>query len=92
MIIAYCLIALFIAWILKVDDLLFYYLELTLHRNYFKTEPNYKKYVDHAISIDGDRYCQFFSSNTTGGISFQLLDNKELMKIHCAHCEVKNVK
>ncbi|MCI5057256.1 MAG: hypothetical protein MRY83_14170 [Flavobacteriales bacterium] len=72
------------------DDLLFYYIELTLHKDYLKKKKEYKGYINHALLLDQNRYCQFFQSKDNGGVSFQLLKNETLKSVYCDKCNLFN--
>ncbi|MGB3467764.1 MAG: hypothetical protein WBA74_20930, partial [Cyclobacteriaceae bacterium] len=65
---------------------IFYYLNITIpQKGYLEKQP-FAKLVDTAIEKDRNRFCNFFQSSNTGGISFQLLESEALKKIYCENC------
>lgn len=73
----------------KVDineDLLFYYLNLTIIKEDFAKKPYFKTVLLNAININRDRYCRLFNSNNNEGITFQLLSTPLLKKMYCENC------
>jgi len=68
------------------EDLLFYYLNLTLLDSKLVNKSTYRSIMLNAISINPKRYCDIFKSNHTGGASFQLLENDYLRKTYCENC------
>jgi len=69
------------------EDLLFYYLNLTLIDNKLINRPDYRAILLNAININPSRYCALFNSSSKGGITFQLLDNKFLRDTYCENCK-----
>ncbi len=69
------------------EDLLFYYLNLTLIDNKLINRPDYRAILLNAININPSRYCELFNSSSKGGITFQLLDNKFLRDTYCENCK-----
>ncbi|AZQ62250.1 hypothetical protein EI427_08370 [Flammeovirga pectinis] len=68
------------------EELLFYYLNLTIiNPDYFKKD-SYKEIIYKAISKNRLRFCGFFNSMNDGGITFQLLGHPYLKKIYCEEC------
>ena len=72
------------------DDLLFYYLNLTLVDEELTKEPAYRTTMLNAFAKDRDRYCSLFKPFGKGGITFQLLDNEYLRKTYCENCDRPN--
>jgi hypothetical protein len=77
------------------EDLIFYYLNLTIFDKRFTTGPSYRTTMLNAVNGNRLRFCALFNSAEEGGISFQLLDNDFLKKTWCESCgksEVENKK
>ena len=72
------------------EDLLFYYLNLTIVNNNALKDYAYKKTILNAINLNRNRFCQLFDPYGKGGITFQLLDNAMLKKVYCENCEGEN--
>lgn len=73
----------------KVDideDLLFYYINLTVIDNELVESRTYKKVLLNAIDVNEVRFCQLFNSFLDGGISFQLLNLPALKENYCESC------
>lgn len=73
----------------KVDtdeDLLFYFINLTVLDSDAVQDRTYKKILLNAIDINEERFCQLFNSAQKDGISFQLLDIPLLKKNYCESC------
>jgi hypothetical protein len=68
------------------EDILFYYLNLTLIDRNLIEDPDYRKIMLNAININKERFCKLFNSILNGGITFQLLENKYLRKTYCENC------
>lgn len=68
------------------EDLLFYYLNLTIINPDFTNLDAYRVIMLNAINIDKNRYCKLFDSNRSGGVTFQLLDNSYLKDTYCENC------
>lgn len=76
--------------ITKVDvdeDLLFYYINLTVLNNKTLREPEYKQILLNAVDINTKRFCKMFNPNNRGGVSFQLLRYDILNSTYCQSCE-----
>lgn len=69
------------------EDLLFYYINLTIDDRSLTTKKAYKKVLLNAIGINKNRFCIMFNSIYMGGVSFQLLDDKYLKKNYCQSCK-----
>ncbi len=70
------------------EDLLFYYLNLTLVNNALTSESNYRSILLNAYNMNPERFCKLFNSLETGGVTFQLLENEYLRKTYCENCEL----
>jgi hypothetical protein len=69
------------------EDLLFYYINLTVAKPEYTEKSEYRTIMLNAININQNRYCKIFDSNDKGGITFQLLDDHYLQKTYCENCE-----
>jgi len=68
------------------EELIFYYLGLTITEEYNVRSPRYKKVLNKAYEKNPERFCQIFSSPVKGGVSFQLLRHKNLKTVYCKRC------
>lgn len=68
------------------EDLLFYYLNLTLIDEYAVASKNYRTIMLNAIEINKKRFCKLFNASNDGGVTFQLLKNKYLKTTYCENC------
>ncbi|AXP80369.1 hypothetical protein CJ739_1278 [Mariniflexile rhizosphaerae] len=68
------------------EDLLFYYLNLTLINNDLTQDPNYRTIMLNAINMNKERYCKLFNSIDKGGVTFQLLQDDYLKETYCENC------
>lgn len=68
------------------EDLLFYYLNLTLTDEDEIKRSDYNLIMMNAISKNNIRFCKIFDAIPNGGVSFQLLDNKILKAVYCENC------
>ena len=68
------------------EDLLFYYLNLTLIDEYAVASKNYRTIMLNAIEINKNRFCKLFNPSNDGGVTFQLLKNKYLKTTYCENC------
>ncbi|MBL4708201.1 MAG: hypothetical protein JKY48_07160, partial [Flavobacteriales bacterium] len=74
----------------KVDtdeDLLFYYINLTVANPKVVGAGSYKKILLNAIDLNEKRFCALFNSALHDGISFQLLDIPALKSNYCESCQ-----
>jgi len=71
------------------DDLLFYYLSLTIYNPKYTSNKYYRTSLLNAISKDKQRFCSLFNSIEQGGVSFQLLSDPYLKKTYCENCSVE---
>jgi hypothetical protein len=77
-------------YVTKVDvneDLLFYYLNLTIIRPKMTASNQYRAIMLNAININKERFCKLFYPFGAGGITFQLLQNEYLKKTYCENCQ-----
>lgn len=68
------------------EDLLFYYLNLTITNEYNVASKNYRTIMLNAANMNNKRFCKLFSSSLEGGVTFQLLENPYLRKTYCENC------
>ena len=68
------------------ENLLFYYLNLTITNKYNVASKNYRTMMLNAINMNNDRFCKLFSSSLSDGVTFQLLENEYLRKTYCENC------
>lgn len=72
------------------ENLLFYYLNLTLFDKDLTSEESFRSIMLNAININKDRFCKLFKSEDEGGVTFQLLENPFLRKTYCESCTDQN--
>lgn len=68
------------------EDLLFYYLNLTIVDEYAVDSQNYRTIMLNAIEMNRERFCKLFNSSLEDGVTFQLLENKYLRATYCENC------
>ena len=68
------------------EDLLFYYLNLTLTDNELTKTDAYRAIMLNAINLNSKRYCKIFNAVENGGVTFQLLANDYLRRSYCESC------
>ena len=69
------------------EDLLFYYLNLTLIDEELTHDSNYRTIMLNAINMNKERYCKLFNSIENGGVTFQLLEDEFLRDTYCENCK-----
>jgi len=77
-------------YVKKVDvseDVLFYYLNLTIVDSKKTASREYRTIMLNALNINKERFCKIFSSSANGGITFQLLKDQYLKDMYCEGCE-----
>jgi hypothetical protein len=68
------------------EDLVFFYINLSILRGAkFKSDIN-KNMVLNAISINSKRFCRFYNSIDNGGVSMQLLTEPYWKGLYCDNC------
>jgi hypothetical protein len=72
------------------EDLIFYYLSLTIYDRKYTAGTSYRKTMLNAINMNRRRFCDLFLPSHAGGISFQLLEDNFLKKTYCENCETLN--
>lgn len=76
-------------YINKIDteeDLLFYYINLTIIRPKIVGTSAYRTLMLNAINKNRNRFCALYNASQQGGVTFQLLDNLFLRKTYCENC------
>ncbi|MCI2228815.1 hypothetical protein MC378_06515 [Polaribacter sp. MSW13] len=68
------------------EDLLFYYLNLTITNKFNVASDNYRTIMLNAINMSTKRFCKLFNSSLNEGVTFQLLDNIYLNNTYCESC------
>lgn len=68
------------------EDLLFYYLKLTIGNQMNGGSSAYKKLLQKAVSLNNERYCELFLPKAQGGFTFQLKESKMLKDSYCENC------
>ncbi|KQC33895.1 hypothetical protein AAU57_11560 [Nonlabens sp. YIK11] len=68
------------------EDLLFYYLNLTLVDKRLTQTSAYRTIMLNAVNLNQDRYCKLFNPSLEGGVTFQLLEDAYLKKSYCENC------
>ena len=70
-----------------LEDLIFYYINLTIVKPRVTATQTYRSIMLNAVNRNKERYCKLFDAFGKGGISFQLLDNDYLKKTYCENCK-----
>ncbi|MDW7692483.1 hypothetical protein R9C00_12895 [Flammeovirgaceae bacterium SG7u.111] len=68
------------------EELLFYYLSLTIHKRDYYSKADYQLILKKVIEINKGRFCRLFLPVPQGGNTFQLLGEKYLQHIYCKEC------
>lgn len=68
------------------EDMLFYYLNLTLIDEQITKRTEYRTILLNAYNLNPVRFCELFKPFGKGGLSFQLLENEYLRKNYCENC------
>lgn len=68
------------------EDLLFYYLNLTLIDKELTQDFNYRIVMLNAFNMNQERFCKLFNSVENGGVTFQLLEDEFIRKTYCESC------
>jgi len=69
------------------EDLLFYYLNLTLINSSITKSDEYRTIMLNASTLNKKRYCNMFDSPEKNGVTFQLLEDEYLKKGYCEICK-----
>ncbi|MFD1614581.1 hypothetical protein [Gelatiniphilus marinus] len=68
------------------EDLLFYYLNLTLVNKSLTQDPDYRTIMLNAINMNKTRFCNLFNAVEDGGVTFQLLEDEYIRETYCENC------
>ncbi len=68
------------------ENLLFYYLNLTLVDKELTKTTDYRTIMLNAISMNKKRFCTIFNAFDDGGVTFQLLEDDFLRATYCENC------
>jgi hypothetical protein len=68
------------------EDLLFYYLNLTLINKEITQDSDYRTILLNANNMNKERFCKLFNAVEKGGVTFQLLEDEYLRKTYCETC------
>ena len=68
------------------EDLLFYYLNLTLINKELTQDSDYRTILLNANNMNKERFCKLFNAVESGGVTFQLLEDEYLRKAYCETC------
>ena len=68
------------------EDLLFYYLNLTLINKELTKTDEYRTIMLNAVNLNKERYCQLFAAAENDGVTFQLLKDDYLRANYCENC------
>ena len=68
------------------ENLLFYYLNLTIINPKFTETTEYRTIMLNAINMNKKRFCDLFTPSLEGGVTFQLLENSYLKSTYCENC------
>ncbi len=68
------------------EDLLFYYLNLTIFDSEQTKKNAYRQAMLNAANKNKPRFCGLFAAISEGGVTFQLLDDPYLLKTYCETC------
>ena len=68
------------------EDLLYYFLNLTIVNEDLTNSKEYRTVLLNAINMNKDRFCKLFNSVEKDGVTFQLLDNEYLKETYCENC------
>lgn len=68
------------------ENLLFYYLNLTLIDEELTQQPDYRTIMLNAINMNKSRFCRLFNAFGDGGVTFQLLEDDYLRDAYCENC------
>ena len=69
------------------EDLLFYYLNLTMINKQLTQDQDYRTVLLNAFNMNPERFCTLFNSIENGGVTFQLLEDEYLRTTYCESCQ-----
>ncbi|MFY7671531.1 hypothetical protein ACOSP6_10655 [Tenacibaculum sp. MEBiC06402] len=68
------------------EDLLFYYLNLTITKEELTNTEAYRTVMLNAINMNKKRFCGLYNSALNKGVTFQLLEDEFLRATYCENC------
>lgn len=68
------------------EELLFYYITLSIFDKNIIRKSYYREILYNAVNVNKSKYCDLFKNQNKGGVSFQLLEDKYLKKSYCESC------
>ncbi len=68
------------------EDLLFYYLNLTITKEELTQTEEYRTVMLNAINMNKKRFCSLYNSALKKGVTFQLLEDEFLRATYCENC------
>ncbi|MFT4803773.1 MAG: hypothetical protein ACI9YE_000968 [Psychroserpens sp.] len=68
------------------ENLLFYYLNLTIINPELTKTSDYRTIMLNALNMNKTRYCELFNPFGAGGVTFQLLEDDYLRETYCESC------
>jgi hypothetical protein len=68
------------------EDLLFYYLNLTITKEELTNTEEYRSVMLNAINMNKKRFCGLYNSALNKGVTFQLLEDEFLRATYCENC------
>lgn len=68
------------------ENLLFYYLNLTLVDRELTKTTDYRTIMLNALNMNKTRFCSIFNALDGGGVTFQLLEDDFLRETYCENC------
>lgn len=72
---------------IEVDEnLLFYYINLTLIDTELTQTPDYRTTMLNALNMNKEKFCRLFNPSNDGGVTFQLLEDDYLRNTYCENC------
>ncbi|PCI35086.1 MAG: hypothetical protein COB60_04240 [Flavobacteriaceae bacterium] len=69
-----------------IENLLFYYLNLTLIDKELTKTTDYRTIMLNALNMNKTRFCSIFNALEDGGVTFQLLEDDFLRETYCENC------
>ncbi|MBL4569262.1 MAG: hypothetical protein JKY69_06365 [Flavobacteriaceae bacterium] len=69
------------------ENLLFYYLNLTIINKKLTMGLDYRTMMLNAVNRNKLRFCNLFNSMSKDGVTFQLLEDEYLRKTYCENCK-----
>lgn len=68
------------------ENILFYFISLTIRSKKYLKRTNYRRILQKAVNQNKERYCNLFKPNHNGGVTFQLLEDDYLRTTYCENC------